>query len=127
MKYLAVAAVMSMMAGSVVAAPSVAKVGECTNFQNDNMASKSTCSVAIDHTPQTKTTTLKTAAASHTVTVNHGGKDYAKPTFSLDGVVAEHYLRDANTNKRITLSQAESSNANVLNCYKTEKENICHS
>lgn len=127
MKHLAVAALMSIMAGSALAAPSVAKVGTCTSFLNGNVSSNSTCSVDIKHTPQTKTTTLKTATDSHTITTNIGSKNSGKAAYSLDGLIAEHFFRDANTYKRISLNQAESDNADVLTCYESNKDNICHS
>ena len=127
MKHLAVTALISMMATTAMAAPSIAKIGVCTVFDNGNVISKSSCSVTIDHTSTTKTTTLKTSKGKHTIVAAHGGKDYAKASFTLDGVPAQHYLRDANTNKRTSMDQVQLSEVDTLTCYETNTGNICHS
>lgn len=127
MKHLAVTALTSMMATTVMAAPSVAKIGVCTVFDNGNVISKSTCSITINHTSTTKTTILKLAKDKHTIVAVHGGKDYAKAAFYFDGVPAQHYLRDANTNKRISMGQVQLSEVDTLTCYETNTSNICHS
>lgn len=127
MKQLAVAAVMSIMAASAMAAPSIAKIGVCTVFDGGNVLSKSTCSVTIDHTSTTKTTTLKSSKDKHTIVAVHGGKDYAKASFTLDGAPAQHFLRDANTNKRTSMNQVQLSEVDTLTCYETNAGNICHS
>lgn len=127
MKHLAVAAIMSIMAGSAMAAPSIAKVGICTVFEGGNVISKATCSINIDHTPSSKTVTLKSPQETHVINAVHNGKDYAKSNFSLDGAPAEHYLRDAKTNKRTSMSEVQSSNVDTLTCFETMTKNICHS
>ena len=127
MKHLAVTAVMSMMAATAMAAPSVAKVGVCTVFDQGNMISSATCSIDITHTAKAKTTKLKTAKDSYVIDGTHNGKDYAKADFSLNGVPAAHYLRDATNNKRVTFDQIQSGKHDVLTCFETMTANICHS
>lgn len=127
MKHLATAAAISMMASTAIAAPSVAKVGLCTVFDNGNIASRATCSINLDYTATTKKITLKTATDRYVIDAIHNGKDYAQAEFSLNGAPAVHYLREASTNKRTNMSEIQSSGKDVVACFESATQNICHS
>lgn len=126
-KILALAALSSLFTMSAMAAPSSAKIGECFVIQNDQIVSKETCSITINHTKKSTDTTLKSAKITNKVVAAHNGDDYINAFFSLDGAPAEFYLRDKSSNKRIGFNKQTLKNGDAYTCYETMKKSICHS
>lgn len=126
-KYLMTVAVLSLTAFSANAAPDVKKNGQCYIFDGNKIVSLNSCKIESIGGAQGKTTSLKLPNRQYAIKAAKNGTDYKNFNFTVDGLEADHYWRNAKDNKRTTFQQLADSNGDALTCYQTITVDICHS
>lgn len=127
MKRLTLIVATLVVAGAAHAAPNVNKSGECYTFKNDQLSNEANCAISIEYDrDKGKSTSLKLLDRSYNINAEKNGKNYLDFRFTVDGMKARHYLRNASTNKQTTLSELESVNGDALDCYKSPSIDLCH-
>ena len=128
LSHLGISAILLVAATAANAASSVERVGECYVSQgnSDSAANSKSCTVSVTTEKNSKTTLLKMPNDNYVINATHSGNNHSDSLFTVDGMPAKFSLRNAVNNEPMTQQQLEAMDADVLTCYKTVVNNICH-